>query len=132
MAIDQKYIEWLYRSLDGELSPQEEQALQQALQDSAELRREQEQVLRLRRILSSFQPIAEEAFTLRVLNGLQEEAVPAHWLRKIAAACLLLIASAFTGLYLTEGNLSQDTLIGVEELQPEDATALTSYSELNQ
>jgi hypothetical protein len=43
----------------------------------------------------------------------------------VAAACLLLLAAAFLTLYFSEGSLSADTLIGVQELQPEDATALT-------
>jgi hypothetical protein len=49
----------------------------------------------------------------------------------VAAACFLLIAAAFVSLYLSEGSLSTDTLIGVEELQPEDATALTGSLNVN-
>ncbi len=125
------HINWIYRSLDGGLSPKEEHALQQALQASAELREEQEKIRRLRSALRDFQPAVDEGFTRRVFSKVREESVTAHWLRSVAAACLLLIASAFIGLYLAEGSLSQDTLIGVEELQPEDATALTPYSDLN-
>jgi ferric-dicitrate binding protein FerR (iron transport regulator) len=131
MAINSKYVDLLYRAQDAPLSPEEERELSQALEQSAELRATQERLLKLRKALSDLQPAPDPAFTGKVMARMEEGALLQPWLRRVAAACFLLIAAAFVSLYLSEGSLSTDTLIGVEELQPEDATALTGSLNVN-
>lgn len=131
MAIDSKYIDWLYRAPDAPLTPEEEQELSEALKQSAELRATQARLLKLRIALGDLRPGPNPAFTAQVMAKVQESALLQPLLRRVVAACLLLIAAAFVSLYLSEGSLSTDTLVGVEELQPEDATALTGSLNLN-
>lgn len=131
MAIDQKHIDLLYRAQDDALLPEEKQELALALKHSPKLRDERDKLQRLRSLLAGVPLDESNDFTNQVLAKIQERAVPQRWLQRVAAACLLLIAGAFLTLYLSEGSLSTDTLIGLEELQPEDVMALTGDWRMN-
>ena len=131
MAIDPRHIDLLYRAQDHPLSPAEERELALALEQSPALRAERGQLLRLRAVLGQMKPPARTDFTAQVMAQVEARAVSLRWLRRVAAACLLLLAGAFLTLYLSEGSLSTDTLIGVQELKPEDATALSGQWSIN-
>ncbi|HKK78045.1 MAG TPA: hypothetical protein VJ933_00395 [Phaeodactylibacter sp.] len=131
MAINPRHIDLLYRAQDNPLSPVEERELALALEQSPGLRAERDKLLRLRDAFGQIEPPPEPDFTAQVMAGLQARVVPLRWLRRVAAACLLLLAAAFLTLYFSEGSLSTDTLIGVQELQPEDATALAGEWSIN-
>lgn len=131
MAIEPRHIDLLYRAQDNPLSPAEEQELELALERSPELRAERDKLKSLRAALGRMKPRPRADFTAQVMVQLEARAVPLRWLRRVAAACLLLLLGALLTLYLSEGSLSTDTLIGVEELQPEDATVLTGQWPIN-
>ena len=122
--------ELLLRSLDEPLSAKEHSQLEAALKDSAELRREKEQLEKNRRLLSSLKPVPNSTFVNGVmarLNTSPVEATLLSMLPRAAAACLIILLITLIGIYMAEGSLSTDAIIGVNNLAPEDAYTYLEY-----
>ncbi len=121
----------LARSMDEDLPAAQAAELHRALAESAVLRREREQLIRLRGALQSVPRPQDRAFTDQVLKRVQQPAglqVPRRWGAAAAAACAAIIVIAALSVYLSAGSLSQEALLGVSELAPEDAvTFLQDY-----
>jgi anti-sigma factor RsiW len=131
--MDEKILSLLIYSLDNELSAEEQQQLDQALASSAELQAEQERLLAIRQALASHTIPADNTFADAVMQQLEEEretGVEARILQlfpKVAAACVVLVLIAMLGIYFSEGSLSTEAIVGVQDLAPEDAYSYLEY-----
>jgi len=120
----ENWSDLLTRSLDEQLSPEDEQLLAKALDQSADLRREREQLLRMRQLLQKATPAADPTFVDKVIVRMQPVQFGAKVVTlfpKIAAACALIFALTLGVLYSSEAEWVNDEVVGVESLQPEDA-----------
>jgi hypothetical protein len=122
--MDTKTRNLLNQSFDRDLTPLENELLQKAMLNDAELRNEAATLQKLRDILGtenfSFSPF----FTEKVMSSLevQEGKMLEYAFLRIAlpgliAASVLLLISFFGG-----NTFSLDTIMGVETLQPEYLT----------
>jgi len=114
----------LARSLDEQLSPEDEQLLAKALAESADLRREREQLVQLRQWVQQAAPTVDPDFADKVMArmpAVQFGAKVVALFPKIAAACALIFALTLGVLYSSEAEWVDDEVVGVETLQPEDA-----------
>lgn len=117
----------MLRALDESLSPEEQALLETALAGSEALRREQQQLEKLRGLLAVLQPEPSAAFAGRAMEAWRERRKEARiftWLMRAAAACLLIFALALFSLYWPEGRLDADAILGLESLSPDDAVTL--------
>lgn len=121
----------LIRSITEELLPAEERQLQEALQHSEELKKEQAYLLRTREMVVAAMPPADPGFAEKVLQGLgkssKEVALIVRIYPRVAAACIAVIAALSLFLYFETGSLSTDVLMGLDGLSLEEAVALTEY-----
>lgn len=131
--MDREYnhiLDLLLRSLDTELSQDEAEKLEQALQESEVLRQEKVRLLAMRGQLGAWTAPEDPTFADRVMVKLgkqAEEDLSAVIIRlfpRVAAACVLILAVALGTIYVTEGSLMLDTIIGVNEVVLEDAVLL--------
>lgn len=131
MAInEEKGRQLLLRSLEESLSAEEQAELLAALAGSENLRREQQQLGKMRSLLANLQPPTAPDFPDRLMIQLrerQQESRIITWVTRVAAACLLIVALALLNLYWTEGSLDTDTILGLESLSPNDALTLMDY-----
>jgi anti-sigma factor RsiW len=125
--------EWtnlLIKSFDQELSAIEKKELEQALANSAALRAEKEALLNTRQLFASFSPKADNDFATKVLNRIEKKKPVikknltfylSHIYPKAVAACILILFSFIAFIYLSEGSLDSDALIGINDLSPDEA-----------
>ena len=123
----------LYKSLDDTLTEPEQKELQAGLKSSELLRNEREDLLAMRKQLSTFEPSFSSGFSYRIMKEINMEL----FLKKrgktgfyktfkqvvlsgVAAIILILLT-----IYFTDGNLTYDTLAGVSNYSPE--TELLSF-----
>ncbi len=113
----------MYRSFDGPLTGAEQKRLDEALSRSAELRKEREEALLLRKQLEEWAPDGGETVPERVMALFeQDQSIEAEYfslfkkvlLSGIAAVVLLLLS-----IWISEGSLSYDSLTGIAGYQPE-------------
>lgn len=127
--------ELLYYSLDHELTAAQQQQLEQALEQSAELRTEQTQLLQMSQWLIQAQAPQNDLFSQKVLIAIEAQSVNTigatiiQLFPKVAAACAIVASTALLNIYWTEGTLSQEAIFGVQDLAPEDAYSYIDLSE---
>ena len=121
--------ELLLRSFDQELSAGEKARLDAALAGSEELRLEKQRLEKVRYLLGSLQAEPQRGFANSVMARLKASTAEATLLSLLprAAACLIILLLALAGIYLAEGSLSTDAIIGVANLAPEDAYTYLEY-----
>ena len=122
--------ELLLRSFEQKLSAEERGRLDAALAGSEELRREQQQLEKVRHWLGSLQATPKNGFVdgvMKELNTSPVEATLLSILPRAAAACLIVLLLTLIGIYMAEGSLSTDAIIGVNNLAPEDAYSYLEY-----
>ncbi len=122
--------ELLLRSFEQELSAEEQGRLDAALAGSEELRREQQQLKKVRHLLGSLQAAPNSGFVDSVMEELNTSPVEATLLSilpRAVAACLIVLLLTLIGIYIAEGSLSADAIIGVNNLAPEDAYSYLEY-----
>lgn len=123
-------LDLLLRSMDMELPEAEAEKLEQALQESASLQQEKVRLLAMREQLEAWTAPEDPTFADRVMVNLGKQveedlsAVIIRLFPKVAAACVLILAVALGTVYVTEGSLMLDTIIGVNEVVLEDAVLL--------
>ena len=131
MKNEHKLYDLLVRSFDTPLAKEEQEQLEFALKNSEVLRKAQQELIGLRSQLSSFEVSAEPLFTDQVMQKIGASSTKIIPLRRyatqIAAACLILILATGVGMYMLEGGLDAEIILGVDELDPLDA-----YTLLNQ
>lgn len=126
----------LLRSLEEELSPEEKLRLEQALAQSEGLRKEKEELLAMRSILSSQEFRFAPFFAAKVMNRLDAETQKTveSWFTQVSfayqrigvpALAVLVFLLLFT--FLTEQSMSIDVLTGTSDLTVDDLmTGVTS------
>jgi hypothetical protein len=128
---DKNYIrELLYRSLDVALSPKEEQDLADGLIRFPAIETERKQLLRMRDALARMEVSATPAgFSESILAKKQRPRMIylQSWAPQIAAACVILVLAFIFSIYFGEGSLDLTSVLGVEELSPEEAYTLLNY-----
>lgn len=125
-----EWINLLHRSFEDDLSKEETTRLTNALKESAELRKEQTALIATRNLFTSFSVTKDEAFVAAIMNTIEQENIVAkrqigHYLSQIfpiaIAACLLIFTSFMVSIYISEGNLDSETLVGINDLSPDEA-----------
>lgn len=117
----------LIYSLDNELTPAQQADLEKALAESEALRQEKEQLLQVRTLVAGLRVRRDLSFPERVMDRLHKKEKRGFFSDlvalspRVAAASILFVLAMTIGIYLREGSLSSDVIIGVEELTPEDA-----------
>jgi predicted nuclease with TOPRIM domain len=126
-------LDILIRSLDQESGQEEKARLQEALEHSEDLRREKARLEQMRAWLAGLQAPIDERFADRVADRIEEEknssfnTVILNLFPKAVAACLLVFMLTLMGIYLSEGALSADAIIGVDDVTLEDTYSLTEF-----
>ena len=129
----QEWLDLLIYSMDNPLNPEEQKTLDEALSLSEALKKEQKQLLAMRNLLSQNTPPASPIFVENVIAKLARPQQPklttiiVDLYPQIAAACVLFIAVALSAIYVSEGSLTYDALVGVNELNFGDANTLIDY-----
>lgn len=128
-----EWLDLLIYSMDHPLTPEEQKILDEALSLSKALKKEQEQLLAMRNLLSQNTPPASPIFVENVIAKLARPQQPklttiiVDLYPQIAAACVIFIAVALSAIYVSEGSLTYDALVGVNELSFGDANTLIDY-----
>ncbi len=125
-----EWMDLLVKSFDEQLTTQESTILAEALAQSAELRAEKVALLKMRDLFANFSVEGDEQFVNNVMEAITSVEIIAkrkiiHYLSQIypkaIAACLFILMSFITYIYLSTGNLDTETLIGINELSPDEA-----------
>lgn len=127
-----EWINLMHRSFEAELSKEETIQLEKALRESAELRIAQADLIATRNLFTSFSVKKDDNFVEKIMEAIEEKEIVAkrqigHYLSKILpisiAACVLILMSFVAHIYIAEGNLDMETLVGINELSPDEAYA---------
>lgn len=124
-------LQLLIHSLDNELTPQEAQQLEQALSNSEALRQEKERLLEMRELIGTVKMEPDHTFVNKVMMRIEQAKDPVfstviiNLFPKVAAACVLLFIVTLAGIYMTEGTLSTDAIIGIQDMTMEEALTIT-------
>jgi anti-sigma factor RsiW len=125
--MDERMLEMLYRSFDGELDPDERAELESALASSPDLRRERDELLAMRgRVASSaagsFRPFFAERVMRNIREELEGEAEGArffeslqHAFRRVALVAAALVAFLLIYNMNQGGSVSLAAAFGTEE-----------------
>lgn len=125
-----KMLALLIRSMDTELNEADALKLEQALRGSVALRDEKVRLTGMREELRNWEAVEDPTFADRVIAQLGKQveedlsAVIIRLFPRVAAACVLILGVALGTIYVTEGSLMLDTIIGVNEVLLEDAVLL--------
>jgi len=128
-----KHYELLMRSFDDTLSSKEKEELELALKNSSALRNEKEAQLKVNDLLKANAVEGKPFFAGRLMNKITELQNPeADWTQllvqmfpKFAVPSLFVILFLLVNIYMSEGSLSVDTLMGISDLS-EDLTLTES------
>jgi anti-sigma factor RsiW len=122
--------ELLIRSLDDALPPAEQTALDAGLAASPALREEHRQLLAMRKALGQIKAAPAPNFTDQVMRrlpirqGLSFTSAIIRLYPQAAAACVAVLIIGLLSIYLSEGNLSVEALVGIQELSVDEAYSL--------
>lgn len=117
----------LLYALDNEITPAQQVHLEKTLAESEDLRQEKEQLLQMRTLVSELRVRRDLSFSERVMTRLHQKEKRGFFSDivslspKVAAACIIFMLATTVGIYMREGSLSPDVIIGIENLTPEDA-----------
>lgn len=125
-----EWINLLHRSFEEKLSKAETMQLTTALKESAELRLEQAELTATRNLFASFSVKKDDDFVADIMETIEEREIVAkrqigHYLSKIfpisIAACALIMMSFVAHIYISEGSFDSESIVGINELSPDDA-----------
>lgn len=122
------HLDLLIKSLDTPLGEGERQQLDAALAERADLRTQQGQLLALRQALTTLHPEPDAAFTARVMADIRYQnlfiaPITRLW-PMVAVAASVALVLGLTFIYYHSGSLDADALLGLDNLDLEDAFAL--------
>jgi len=117
--------ELLIRSFDDEsFSPEEQKQLDEALATHTELRQEKLEIVEMRNTLSGYAPSFDTGFSQQVLSQIGSEASPNddlfYLFKRFAIGGVAAIIALLISVYLTDGNFSLDSLLGITNLTPDN------------
>jgi anti-sigma factor RsiW len=140
--MDQKILDLLYRSFDGQLLPEEQQRLEEALASSKQLRDEKERIVALRKTISgnaaqSFEPFFAERVMQRITAEMEQKLETVEdffnsllWsFRRVALAGAIAVLLLFANNLLRADDLSLDSLLAMPQLTIEDTWAINDLIE---
>jgi hypothetical protein len=119
----------LLRSFDGDLSVEEQAQLDQALHNNAALRKEQQELYALRDQLSALQATPPDGIYEGVMKQVSYTSLEvnlAFLFPRVAAACILILLVSLSSIYFSEGSLTVEAIIGINDLSPEEAYSYLS------
>ena len=117
----------LIESFDRQLSPDEQAFLDQALAQDTGLRTEKQQLLAIREGLNQLLVSPKMGFADSVIHQLDATRPKgvlyqiAKLFPQVAAASVLVAMLSLFSIYWSAGSLNTDTLIGYQDLHPEEA-----------
>lgn len=126
----------LIYSLDNELTSLEKVRLEKALSEQPELQKEKANLLRMRGLVSSFSISENAHFSDQVLQKIEtqksriNEGFEVQFIKlfpKVAAACVVFLLATFSVVYYSDTELVSDEIVGIEEVNLEDAYAYLEY-----
>ena len=113
----EKLNQLLNRSFDAKLSDDEQQQLDIALSKDPDLQKEKKEIEDIRELLSDYSPAFEEGFAKRVLattgQYIQNGDYLFYLFKRFAFGGAAAIVALLVSVYLTDGSLSVDTLLGL-------------------
>jgi len=105
---------------EGGVTPEEQHLLDKALASNKELRQEQKELEALHEMLADYSPAFKPGFSDRVLEAVSN--VPAtdnnlyFLFKRFALTGVAAIIALLISVYLTDGNVSFDALLGLSDL----------------
>lgn len=137
--MDQKVLELLYRSFDGQLTPAERQRLEEALAHSQPLREEKEKIAALRQTVAgsaaqSFEPFFAERVMQRIqakgrlLAAAGDDFIASlMWsFRRIALAAIIAVFLLLAGNIIQKGEISLNSMLAMPQLTIDDTVVLNN------
>jgi len=121
----EKLKELLIRSFDDEsFSTEEQKLLDEALSKYPELQQEKLEIEEMRITLSGYEPSFDTGFSKQVLNQIGSEVSPNdnlfYLFKRFALGGVAAIIALLISAYLTDGNFSLDSLLGITNLTPDN------------
>ena len=121
----EKLKELLIKSFDDEgFSPEEQKQLDEALSKYPELQQEKLEIEEMRNTLSGYAPSFDTGFSQQVLNQIGSEVSPNdnlfYLFKRFAIGSVAAIIALLISVYLTDGNFSFDSLLGINSLTPDN------------
>lgn len=132
------FEKWLWQLVDGTLSARRKSKLEKALNESTALSQKQGEIIRLQTLLANDESRFSPGFASRTMERIRQqqgslslhtEVLPDFqkafnrvFITGVAAAALLII-----GFYLTSGNLSVESLIGLDQFSDENLISYLLY-----
>lgn len=120
--------ELLMRSFDQELTPQEKEALEKALESSDELRQEKDDIEKMRKLISFSSPSFSDSFIENTMNKVKNEQDENPHLsqfinifKRIAISGAAAIVALLISIYFIDGSLAADAIFGIADYSPEIA-----------
>ncbi len=124
----EKIKEILLKSFDAKLTPQEQKLLDEALQNSAELRQEKRELEQMRNLLTGQEASFESGFADRVMDRLQTEKVTSSKtiemysiFKRVAMVGIAAIIALLITIYYIDGSLTLDAVLGISGYSPDGA-----------
>lgn len=120
----------LYESMNRDLNPDEQDRLDQALANDPALQAERNALLKLHVAMKDQKQSIPISVADDVIASLEIDSKPLRiglnqWFPRVAAACLLIILAMILQVYVQNGSLSTDSLMGIQDLEIYDAYSLT-------
>lgn len=135
-----KLLDLLIRSLDHDLSEEDQVKLENALADSKDLRKEKEQLIRMRKLMATQSLQFDDSFTQRVMSRVNQEKkrriIEFDFMKdlnrvfmRVAISGVAAIVILLLTIYLTAGSFSLDSLSGTESYSEENIISYLLYEE---
>lgn len=133
-----KLLDLLIKSLDSDLSDEDQKKLEKALADLEILREEKKRLLRMRKLLVDQDLQFSENFSQRVMSRINQEKrsriVEFNFIRdlnriflRVAISGVAAIIILLLSIYLTAGSFSLDSLSGTETYSEENIISYLLY-----
>ncbi|NOX85421.1 MAG: hypothetical protein GXO86_05585 [Chlorobi bacterium] len=123
-----KIKEILLKSFDAELTPQERKLLDEALQNSEELRKEKRELEQMRGMFAGQEASFDTGFADRVMEHLEAETVnPPKTVemysvfKRVAFVGIAAIIALLITIYYIDGTLTLDAVLGISGYSPDGA-----------
>ena len=136
--INQEMYDLLIRSMNEQLTAEEDKQLQQALKGSSELRDEKIKLNNVEKLLSSRSHSFSDGFHNRVMQAVSDEkkgkVISMDFTRsftsmfnRVAVAGVAAIALLVISLYISHGSLNINTITGVEPVSQDNLISVLLY-----
>ena len=136
--INQEMYDLLIRSMNDQLTVEEDKQLQQALKGSSELREEKVKLNKVGKLVSSRNYRFSDGFRNRVMQAVSDEkkgkVISIDFTRnftsmfnRIAVAGVAVIVLLVISLYISHGSLNVNTITGVEPVSQDNLISVLLY-----